>query len=373
MPFAARQSTDEAVPPALSRVARYDTIVIGGGQAGLAVGQQLAARDIDFTILDAEERVGDVWRRRWDSLRLFTPAACSGLPGMVFPAPPAHLPDKDEVADYLERYAERFELPVRSGVRVRSVRWDAGRFAVRTNAMTFEAENVVVATGPFQRPFIPAVSAGLDPAIHQRHSVDYRSPFDLPDGPVLVVGAGPSGAQIALELARFHTVWLAGRNTGHLPRRLLGRDVFEWIWPILTHATADTRIGARLRAQAATGGDALIGLPERVLSGAGVTRVGRVTGERGGLPVCVDEVLQPRIVLWCTGFSADYGWIDLPVFDERGRPRHYRGVSADVPGLFFAGLRFQHRLSSSLIGGVGADAAVTAEQIARRLTVAAGP
>jgi putative flavoprotein involved in K+ transport len=360
------QARQAAHTPA-SRVARYDTIVIGGGQAGLAVGQQLAARDIDFTILDAEQRVGDVWRRRWDSLRLFTPAAFSGLPGMVFPAPPTHLPDKDEVADYLERYAERFELPVQSATRVGSLRRDAGRFVVHTNTMTFEADHVVVTTGPFQRPNIPTMSVGLDTSIHQLHSTEYRSPFDFPDGPVLVVGAGPSGAQIALELARFRRVWLAGRNTGHLPRRLLGRDLFEWIWPVLKRATADTRIGARLRASATQGGDALIGLPERGLATAGVLRVGRVTGDRGGWPVCDGEVLQPRVVLWCTGYSSDYGWIDLDAFDARGNPRHSRGASRDVPGLYFAGLRFQHRLTSSLLGGVGADAAMVAAQIATRL------
>ncbi len=348
------------------RIERYNTIVIGGGQAGLAVGQQLAARHVDFVILDASPRIGDVWRNRWDSLRLFTPAAFSGLPGMVFPAPPWHLPDKDEVAAYLEQYAQRFELRVHSATRVRSVRRHGGLFIVQTDGVTYEGDNVVVATGPFQRPNIPTVSSQLDPAIHQRHSSTYRNPFELPDGPVLVVGAGPSGAQIALELARFRKVWLAGPDTGHLPRRLLGRDIFAWIWPLLLRATRDTRIGAMLRRRVSRGGDSLIGLPERVLADAGVRRVGRVLGERGGSPLCDGAVLQPRVVLWCTGFTPDFSWIDLPVFDDRGMPRHVRGVSTDVPGLYFAGLRFQYRLQSSLIGGVGADAAFVAEQLSQR-------
>ncbi len=355
-----------------TRVERVETIVIGGGQAGLAIGHHLAARDVDFVILDAERRTGDVWRRRWDSLRLFTPAAFSGLPGLVFPAPPSHLPDKDEVADYLERYVERFDLPVRHDTRVESLGWDGGRYVARAGDTRFEADNVVVATGPFQRPAVPDRASRLAPTIHQLHSSQYRSPFDLPDGPALVVGAGNSGAQIALELARFRKVWLSGRDTGHLPRRLLGRDLFDWIWPVMTRATLDTRLGRRLFARAAAGGDSLIGIPERASEARGVVRVGRVTDERSGLPVCDGTVLEPRVVVWCTGFTSDYRWIDLPVLHTDGRPRHRRGVATDMAGLYFVGLRFQHRMTSSLIGGVGEDAAFIAEQVARRVGALVG-
>jgi len=350
-----------------TRVERIETIVIGGGQAGLAVGHHLAARDVDFVILDSERRTGDVWRRRWDSLRLFTPAAFSGLPGMVFPAPPSHLPDKDEVADYLERYAQRFDLPVRHDTRVESLGWDGERYVAHTGDTRFEADNVVVATGPFQRPLVPDRASRLAPTIHQLHSSQYRSPFDLPDGPALVVGAGNSGAQIALELARFRKVWLAGRNTGHLPRRVIGRDLFDWLWPVMTRATLETRLGRRLHARAQAGGDALIGIPERVIAASGVTRVGRVTDVRDGLPVCDGVVLEPRVVVWCTGFTPNYGWVDLPVLHTDGRPRQRRGVATDMPGLYFVGLRFQHRMTSSLLGGVGADAAFIAEKVVRRV------
>jgi putative flavoprotein involved in K+ transport len=350
-----------------TRVERFETIVIGGGQAGLAVGHQLAARDVDFVILDSAKRVGDSWRQRWDSLRLFTPAAYSGLPGMPFPAPPAHLPDKDEVADYLERYAERFDLPVRVGTAVRALGRVGDHYVVEAGGgSVLEAENVVVATGPFQRPRLPDVATRLCRDIRQLHSSEYVNPWDLPEGPVLVVGAGNSGAQIALELARFQKVWLAGRDTGHLARRILGRDLFDWIWPVMTRATTGTRFGRRLRERARCGGDALIGIPERALTDVGVQRVGKVTDERGGLPVCGDRVLEPRVIVWCTGFSPDYGWIDLPVIGADGYPRHERGVATDAPGLYFVGLRFQYRMMSSLIGGVGHDAAFVADHVARR-------
>jgi putative flavoprotein involved in K+ transport len=355
--------------PQLGRVERFNTIVIGAGQAGLAAGYELASRDVDVVIVTAESRIGDNWRRRWDSLRLFTPARYSGLPGMPFPAPPTHLPDKDEVADYLERYAERFDMPVRLDTRVDSLSWDGERFVLRAGGSTIEANNVVVATGPFQRPYIPAIASSIAPSIHQIHSSEYVSPFDLPDGPVLVVGAGNSGAQIALELARFRKVRLAGGDTGHLPRRLLGRDIFDWIWPLMMRFTLETRVGRRVRRRM-TGGDALIGMPEQELTKAGVVRVGRLTEERGGLPICGGEVVEPRVIVWATGFRPDYRWINLPVLDADGYPHHRRGVVTDAPGLYFVGLRFQHRMSSSLLGGVGADAAFIAEQVAQRCELA---
>jgi putative flavoprotein involved in K+ transport len=346
-----------------TRVERFETVVIGAGQAGLAVGYHLAAADADFVILSNESRIGENWRRRWDSLRLFTPAAYSGLPGMPFPAPARHLPDKDDVGDYLERYADRFDLPVRLNARVDSLGWDGERYVLSVGEKILEADNVVVATGAFQQPRIPAPAARLSSSIHQLHSSEYQNPLQLPDGPVLVVGAGNSGAQIALELARFRKVWLAGRDTGHLPRRILRRDLFDWIWPVIARANSETFLGRRMRERTRASGDALIGIPERELTKAGVQRVPRLSGERGGLPVCGDTVLEPRVVVWCTGFGPDYSWLNLPVLDDEGYPRHRRGVSTDAPGLYFVGLRFQHRLSSSLIGGVGDDAAFVAGQI----------
>ena len=351
------------------RVERFETIVIGAGQAGLAAGHHLAKCEVDFVILDGASRLGESWRTRWDSLRLFTPAGYSGLPGMHFPAPAFHLPDKDDVADYLTRYADHFDLPVRLASRVRSMGHDGNRFVVRTATQVLEADNVVVATGPFQRPGIPPIADRLSSDIRQLHSSEYRNPLELPDGPVLVVGAGNSGAQIALELARGRKVWLAGRNTGYVPRRLLGRDVFDWIWPVMSRTTTDTRLGRRLRERSRQGGDQRIGIAENTLREAGIVRVGRLTNERSGLPDCEGTVIDPRVIVWCTGFEPDYGWINLPVLGDDGYPRHRRGVAVDVSGLYFMGLRFQRRMTSSLIGGVGEDAAFIAEQVARRCSM----
>ena len=253
--------------------------------------------------------------------------------------------------------------------RVHSLAHDGERFTLRTDTHVLEADNVVVATGPFQRPKIPAIAGRLTSDISQLHSSEYRDPLDLPDGPVLVVGAGNSGAQIALELARVRKVWLAGRNTGYVPRRLLGRDVFDWIWPVMSHASTHTRLGRRLRDRTRAGGDQRIGIAEKALTEAGIIRVGRLTGEQSGLPECEGTVIDPRVIVWCTGFEPDYRWIDLPVLDDVGYPRHRRGVAAGVAGLYFVGLRFQHRMTSSLLGGVGEDAAFIADHVARRCSM----
>ena len=351
-----------AESPSSNRVEFYDTIVVGGGQAGLAAGYHLAQKDIDFLILDANDRVGDSWRNRWDSLQLFTPARYSGLPGLPFPGRPLALPDKNQVGDYLERYAEHFDLPVRSGARVKRLERDGDGFVLHNESVTYQANSVIVATGPFQKPRVPAIASQLPRAVHQFHSSEYRNPEQLPPGDVLVVGVGNSGAQIAMELAKSRRVWLAGHESGHLRRRFLGRDLYDWIWPIFTRFDANTMIGRRMKRR--TGAtDPLIGIAPADIARSGVIRVGRLTEVRDGQPFCEDRAVDPDVVIWCTGFTADYGWIDLPVFGDDGYPRHDRGVVAEAPGLYFLGLRFQHRRTSALIGGVGADAAWIADVI----------
>jgi putative flavoprotein involved in K+ transport len=348
------------------RVERFELVIIGGGQAGLAAGYWLSRQDIDYVILDANERVGDSWRKRWDSLRLFTPARYSGLPGLPFPAAPYHLPTRNEMADYLEWYASTFELPLRPGVRVTRLARTGALFELSTNHGTFEAQNVIVATGAFQQPRIPEFAKDIDPEIRQLHSKDYRSADQLPDGDVLVVGAGNSGAQIALELSATRNVVLSGRSVGGMPRRLLGRDVFDWLWHTVMRPGADTMLGRRIRKSVLSSSDALIGMTEQDLARAGITRAGRVTGARNGQPMLeAGSVSRARSVIWCTGYRPDFSWIDAPVITPGGSPEHVRGVTS-VPGLYFLGLRFLHRLNSSLVGGVGADARQVAKVLAAR-------
>ncbi|HYC51753.1 MAG TPA: NAD(P)-binding domain-containing protein [Gemmatimonadaceae bacterium] len=350
----------------MSRTERYEAIVIGAGQAGLAAGYWLAKHDVDFLIVDANARVGDVWRNRWDSLRLFTPARYSALPGMRFPGDPYHLPSRTEVADYLEWYAQANDLPIRTGVRVRQVRRADAGFEVDTDGVQLQADNVIIATGAFQTPVIPGISQQLDPGIMQLHSSGYRNPRQLPDGDALVVGAANSGAQIALEISRARNTLLAGRSVGSMPRRVLGRDLFDWLWPTVMRPGADSAIGRRIQRDILSSTDKLIGMSEADLDSPSLKRVGRVVGVREGKPQLEDgSVASVKSIVWCTGFRPDFRWIDAPVFDDGGTPRHTRGVTA-VPGLYFLGLRFLYRLNSSLIGGVGADAEFVASALASR-------
>jgi putative flavoprotein involved in K+ transport len=346
---------------------RLDTVVIGGGQAGLATGYHLTRHHTDFVILDAGQRVGAAWRDRWDSLRLFTPARFNHLPGMPFPAPGGYFPTKDEMADYLEAYAARFDLPVELGVRVDELGRDGNGYLITAGHRSLEARHVVVATGAATTPRVPAFAEQLDPAIVQLHSVDYRNPGQLRDGAVLVVGAGNSGAEIALELARTHRIWLAGRDTGRIPITL-GGPVFEAMNRLLT---VDTRLGRRFAAQGAGRGTPLVRVRPQDLTDAGVQRTPRVSGVRGGRPVLDDgRVLEVDNVVWCTGFARDHRWIRLPVFGPGGDPVHHRGVVDAAPGLYFVGLPLQYSLASSLVGGVGADAQHLVEQITARQVAA---
>jgi putative flavoprotein involved in K+ transport len=360
-----------------SGVERFDAIVIGGGQAGLAVGKQLADLGRRFVILDASERIGDAWRHRWDSLRLFTPARYDGLPDMPFPAAPTAFPTKDDMADYLEAYAHRFELPVRSGVRVDRLSREGSRYIVTAGALRVEAPHVVVAMANYQQPRVPAFARQLDPSIVQFHSVDYRNPAQLKAGDVLLAGAGNSGSEIAKELAGRHRVWMVGRDTGHIPFRIEGffgrhlgvRLVLRLIFHHLL--TLDTPIGRRVRAKVLHGGGPLIRVKPRDLEAAGVERGPRVSGVKDGRPVLEDgRVPDVANVIWCTGFEPGFSWIDLPILDEHGEPRHASGVVPGEPGLYFVGLHFLHAMSSGMIHGVGRDAGRIAATIDARLRTA---
>jgi putative flavoprotein involved in K+ transport len=352
---------------------RVNTIVIGGGQAGLSTGYHLQRLGVPFLILDAGERVGDVWRQRWDSLRLFTPARFAGLDGMAFPAPPHSFPTKDDMADFLESYARSFALPVRSGVRVERLSRRGSGFLVVSAQGRFEADNVIVAMSHYQRPRVPPFAMELDPAIVQLHSSEYRSPAQIRPGGVLVVGAGNSGAEIAIELASSHDTWMAGRDTGHVPFRIDGFAarvlLVRLVLRVLFHRilTVATPIGRAVRPKVLHVGGPLIRVQPADLSSAGVQRTSRVVGVRNGLPVLEDgRVLDVRNVVWCTGFHPGFSWIDLPVFGPDGEPQHDRGVVPSQPGLYFVGLHFLYAFSSTMIHGVGRDAARIAGAVAAR-------
>jgi putative flavoprotein involved in K+ transport len=349
----------------------FDTIVIGGGQAGLAMGYHLARRGRPFVILDANPQIGDTWRNRWKSLRLFTPARYDGLPGLPFPAPGWSFPTHVEFADYLRDYAAHWNLPVRTGTAVRRVSHDGARYLVETADDCLDADNVVVATGFDRLPKVPEFAAELDPRIVQIHAVDYREPAQLQDGNVLVVGAGNSGADIAMDLASTHRVLLSGRHPGQVPWRIDRRPA-RVLTPVLffgfSHVlTVRTPAGRRLRPRVLTHSGPLIRVKSRDLAAAGVERGPRTVGVRDGQPLLADgRTLNVANVVWCTGFRPDTSWIDLPVFDPTGEPMQRRGVVDTQPGLYFLGGLFQYALASSMIRGVGRDAAYIAEHLSAR-------
>jgi putative flavoprotein involved in K+ transport len=350
-----------------------ETVVIGGGQAGLAVGYHLRQRQLPFVILEASPRVGEVWRNRWDTLRLFTPGRFNALPGLPFPGPSSAYPGKDDVADYFEAYARRFELPIRTAIKVDRLSAMGGRFQVFCGNEVLSADNVVVATGAFHHPRIPALAARLDRTIIQFHSKEYRNPSQLREGGVLVVGAGNSGAEIAIELARYHRVWLSGPDTGQEPTRagsIPDRFFTPIMWLMATRLTVRSAAGRKLRDYFL---DPPRGIPlgrvrRKDIIAAGIERVGRTTGLQDGHPLIEDgRVLEVSNVIWCTGYTPDLCWIDLALPTTlRGWPIQDRGIVYSVPGLYFIGLPFLYSLSSALLGGVGRDARHIAEHIARR-------
>ncbi len=347
----------------------HDTIVIGGGQAGLSTGYFLKRQGRDFVILDANERTGDSWRNRWDSLRLFTYARYDGLAGMPFPAPAHSFPTKDEMVNYLESYAARFALPVRTGVRVDRLTRRGDRFVAMAGDLEFEADHVVVAMSNYQRPRVPAFAGELDPGIVQFHASAYRNPSQLRDGGVLIVGAGNSGAEIAMEVVRSHHVWLSGRDTGHLPVRIEGALTPFFVKPlfrIVFHRvlTVNTSIGRKARTKLLAGGDPLIRTKPKDLAAAGIERVPRTAGARDGHPALDDgRVLEVANVIWCTGYHPGFSWIDLPIFDG-DEPSHERGIVTREPGLYFVGLEFLYAASSAMVQGVSRDAEYVVRAIA---------
>jgi putative flavoprotein involved in K+ transport len=357
----------------MQRDERHETVIVGGGQAGLSVGYHLKQQGRSFVILDANERIGDSWRSRWDSLRLYSPAFRDGLPGMPFPAPRNAYPTKDEMGDYLEAYATRFELPVRSGAPVVTLARENGHYVVNTPRERLEADNVVAAAGVFNRPHTPEFAGELDSRIVQLHSKDYRNPAQLQDGPVLVVGASHSGSDIAYEAAATHDVILSGKDTGQFPAPIesrRGRIGFRVLYRVGTHVlNVDTPLGRKMRPHVRHGGGPLLRYRKKDLEAAGVERVfERTVGVERGMPVLEDgRVVDVSNVVWCTGFRPDFSWIRFPFeLGDDGYPVQYRGAAASLPGLYFAGLPFLHSFASMLIAGSVRDAERIARHIAKK-------
>ena len=342
----------------------HEVVVVGGGQAGLAIGYHLVKQAPNFTILEAASEPAAAWRERWDSLKLFTSARYDSLPGMPFPGDPDRYPTKDEVADYLTDYARRFELPLELGSRVRAVRASDDGYLVELDDRSIEADQLVIATGPFQTPFVPPIAEGFGPEVTQLHSTVYRSPRDIREGRVLVVGGGNTGYQIAEELSASQETHISiGTAQKPLPQRILGRDLFWYLDKTgLIRKTNDMRIGRRLQKNE----DTLIGYRPRTLERLGVVFHPRSLGASGStVRFSDDSKLEVNTVIWATGFRLDHSWVDLPVFDDAGHLTQKRGITQS-PGLYFIGLPWQSTRGSSLLGFVKEDAEYLAQQIAAR-------
>lgn len=355
-----------------------ETVIVGAGQAGLATGYHLQRRGRPFVILDASSRIGDSWRRQWDTLKLYSPAQYDALPGLPFPAKKWTFPGKDEVGDYLETYARHVELPVVLETRVQALERHGGHYVVTTDRGRYRCDNVVVATGTFGRtPLIPAVADELDPVILQLHSSEYRRPGQLREGPVLVVGASHSGCDIAYEVGQTHPTVLAGRDCGQIPPRLDSRAMHA-LFPVLLFAwrhvaTRRTPIGRKVMPHVRRHGGPMLRVKRSDLAARGVERItSRVEEVRGGLPVVDGKPRSVANVVWATGFQQRFDWIRLPILGEDGYPRETRGVVDAAPGLFFCGLAFQYSFSSMLLAGAGRDAAYVVERILARQRQSAG-
>ncbi len=349
----------------------WGTVIIGAGQAGLAAGYYLRKVGEDFVIIDAVKNVGDSWRRRWDSLRLFTPSQYDSLPELPFPARRGTMPSKDEMADYLKKYAGQFKLPVRLDEKVNHLSRAQSGFEIVTSRGILKSDRVIIATGTNPLPRIPEFSKDVDKSIYQIHSSQYFNQDSLPSGNVLVVGAGTSGVEIAIELAKSRHTFISGNPTFHIPDpvfRYAGR--LYW-WFISNILTVTTPIGRKAKKSIVKGGGPLVNVSVKDLEAAGVERLPRVAGVENGQPKLEDDrIISVSSIVWATGFKPDFSWIDLDITDKTtGWPITERGVSPKIKGMYFVGMLFQYGLTSGLVGGVGKDAAYIVKHIQRHSKV----
>jgi putative flavoprotein involved in K+ transport len=359
--------------PRTDRCRTTDILVIGAGQAALALAYHLRDLPYRFTLVDRHARIGDSWRNRYDSLTLFTPRSQSALPGRAVPGDPEGLPTKDEIADYLEDYARHFAFPVLPGTEIRSLERVGGGFCATTrDGRVLRSRAVVLANGAFQVPVVPALACTLSRGVRQFTAADYRRPDQVPPGNVLVVGDGASGRQIARELAATHRTFLAvGRPRKVIPERLLGKNIIWWMARLgLFGATKDSFLGRFLRRADP--------VPGRQFSAAnlarsGVTMVPRLTGAHGTSVRFADGgKIDIASVVWTAGYREDTGWLNIPeAFDQRLQLAHRRGITP-VPGLYLLGRAWQSNRGSALLLGVARDARFIAERLRASLEIQFG-
>jgi putative flavoprotein involved in K+ transport len=335
---------------------KYDVIIVGGGQAGLSLGYYLKKTNLSFLILDKGSEVGEVWKKRYDSLTLFTPNFYSSLPGTTFTGTRTLYPTKDEVVDYLKSYVKQFSIPIQHHTEVIELSQDLNEYRILTNNGEYRAQKVVVATGPFQKPFIPELSKTLSGDVLQLHSSEYRNPNQLKDGPVLVVGGGNSGAQIAVELSKGRDVYFSvSHPLKFIPLDVGKKSVFWYIDKLgLYRSSKDSITGKFLRKQK----DPILGSDLKPLLEKGEIQLKpRTTAVRNDAIYFNDgSDVKVENVIWSTGYRRDYSWIKISnVVDGTGAPQHRRGIS-DSNGLYFLGLPWQQSRNSALLGGVGKDA-----------------
>jgi putative flavoprotein involved in K+ transport len=350
-------------------VKHFETIIIGGGQAGLTVGYGLAKRGRSFLILDANKRIGDAWRHRWDSLKLFTPAYLNGLDGMPLPGKSHRFVSKDEMADYLEAYATHFKLPVNTGIRVDKLSKQENNFIISAGGQIYKSRNVVVAMSNYQNPKEPEFAKEINSSIVQLHSKEYKNQLQLKKGSVLIVGAGNSGADIALDVVKKYKTFISGKEVGHVPFRIetfIARYLLVRLVRFLGHniLNTSTSVGRKLRPKALVSAAPLVRVKPKDLTDAGVERVPKVIGVQNGFPFLEDKrVLEVENIIWCSGYRSGFSWIDLPVLGEREEPFHERGIVAKEPGLYFVGLNFLYAMTSDTVTGMKRDVRHIVKQI----------
>jgi putative flavoprotein involved in K+ transport len=344
---------------------QVEVAIIGAGQAGLAAGYYLSQQNRNFVILEKAEQVGQAWRDRWDSLKLITPNPYNDLPGLSFPSQSIDFPTRNDVISYLENYAHKYQFPIEYSQSVNVLKSIDNGFRIEANTRTIEAQHVIVATGAFHKPFIPRFSSDLPDNINQIHSSQYRNPKQLAEGAVLIVGSGNSGVQIAKEISIHHKVYLSVGNSPTLPRQIWGRDLYWWLNTLkVTRINVSSRLGKRFSKRP----DSVVGINlQKLARENNIILLGHTQSASenhllfsGGETIPISEI---KTIIWASGFRSDYSWIEIPVFNSNYQPFHRRGVTP-IKGLYFLGLRWQYRITSSLIGGIGEDAAYIANKIA---------